>query len=185
VSSSLSGTPRGGRPAGRPLALPMANAGLLPRVLVSLAIVNGLKLLFRYLIVATAPMGALLPFFAGYNAVATAPFALWAMSAPPHPTTDGGALRRAALTTLALQLGLGLPDTLLHARELMARTPDTMQVTLQLVIQAAPHVMIGLVELLIVWAFGYALLKLRMPKAPRPRATRPPGPRPAATARRP
>jgi hypothetical protein len=106
------------------------------------------------------------------------------MNAPPLPTTDRGALRRSALTTLWLQLGLALPDTLLYLRELMARTPDMVQVLLQVIIQGAPHVMIGLIELLLVWAFGYALLRLRMPKPPRQRLARPPAP-PSAPPRRP
>jgi hypothetical protein len=184
VSRSVSAAPRRGRAAGRHLAVPMAGAGVLPRVLVALAILNGLKLLFRYLIVTTAPMESLLPFFAGYNALATAPLALWAANAPPLPTTGRRALRRAAQTTLALQLGLALPDTLLYLRELMTRTADMLQVILQVVIQGAPHVMIGFIEFLLVWAFGYALLRLRMPKPPRQRLARPAAP-PTAQSRRP
>jgi hypothetical protein len=164
--------PRGGRN----LTLPMANAGVVPRALVALVVLNALKLAVRYLIVATAPIGALIPLFAAYNAIAAAPFALWAMNGPPRPTTDRGAVRRAVLTTLAMQLGLALPETALQVRELMARTPDTVQLILQVIIQAMPYVTNGLLELAVVTGFGYAILKLRMPPAPR---------RPAASGRRP
>ena len=178
--------PRGGRIGDRSLALPMANAGVIPRALVALVVLNGLKLVVRYVIVATAPIGALIPLFAAYNAIAVAPFALWAMNGPPRPTTDRGAVRRAALTTLAMQLGLALPETVLQVRELMSRTPDTVQLVLHMVIQAMPYVTSGLLELAVVTGFGYAILKLRMPPAPRQRAARAPAPqRPAASARRP
>jgi hypothetical protein len=43
----------------------------------------------------------------------------------------------------------------------------------------------GLLELAVVTGLGYAILKLRMPRAPRQRAARAPTPPPAATARRP
>jgi hypothetical protein len=164
----------------------MANAGVLPRALVALIVLNGLKLAIRYLIVATAPMPALLPLFAAFNAIAAAPFALWAMNGPPRPTTDRGALRRTTLTTLGIQVGLGLPETVLYVRELMVRTPDTVQLALQVTIQAMPHVTTGVLELAIVAGVGYAILKLRMPRAPRSRAARQEEPpRPAASARRP
>ena len=176
---------RGARPPGRSFALPMASAGVVPRLLVALLVVNGLKLLARFLIVATAPMASLIPLFAVYNAIAAAPFALWAMNAPPLPTTARGALRRAAITTLAMQVGLGLPDTALHVRELSVRTPDTVQLVLQVLIQSMPHVMTGLLELAVVTAVGFAILKLRMPRPARPRPASTQTPSPAATPRKP
>jgi hypothetical protein len=166
----------GGRGAARPrgpgrkLALPMANATALTRAMAALVVLNGIKLAIRYGLVATAPIGGLLPVFGTYNAVAAAPFALWAMNGPPLPKTSAGALRRATLTTLAVQCGLGLPDTALYARELTARTSDTVQVLLQVIIQATPYALVGAVELAIIAGLGYTILKLRMPRAPRPGA---------------
>lgn len=163
----------------------MASATALTRAMTALVVLNGLKLAIRYLIVATAPIGSLLTLFGTYNAIAAAPFALWTMNGPPLPTTGAAALRRATLTTLALQLGMGLPDTILYMREVMERTPDTVQVILQVIIQATPFVLTGVLELAVVAGVGYTILRLRMPRTPRQRgAARSVAPPPTATPRR-
>ena len=172
--------PRGIRPGGQSFALPMAESGVLPRVLLALLVLNALKLLVRFFIVATAPMGSLMPLFAVYNAIGAAPLAPWAMNGPPVPITRAGALRRAALTTLALQIGLALPEMALQVRELSVRTPDPVQLVLQMLIQAIPNVTMGVLELALLTGFGYAILKVRMPRTVRPKAARSAAPPPAA-----